>query len=206
MYDLVDVIEGRCNLRQALIKHKQSPNLWLIPAAQTRDKTAISPKDMIDTTRHLRPEVDFIIVDSPAGIERGFRNAVAPADEVLIVTNPEVSAVRDADRIIGILEAENKGPGRLIINRVNSQMVKRGEMLSAEDVTDILALEIIGIVPEDDHIIPASNSGVPVVLNPNSKAGKALTNIARRLTGETVPFMQLEDDGLLKRIFGIFSS
>src|SRR5690606_32689008 len=142
VYDLVDVIEGRCKLRQAMIKHKQFPELYLIPAAQTRDKTAVSPVDMIQLADKLRPEVDFILIDSPAGIERGFRNAVAPADEVLIVTNPEVSAVRDADRIIGLLEAAHKGPGRLILNRVKMEMIRKGEMLSADDVTDILAIKL----------------------------------------------------------------
>jgi septum site-determining protein MinD len=149
VYDLVDVVEGRCKLRQAMIKHKQFPDLYLIPAAQTRDKTAVSPMDMVRIVDKLREGFDFILIDSPAGIERGFRNAVAPADEALIVTNPEVSAVRDADRIIGLIEAEKKGPAQLILNRVKMDMVRRGEMLSANDVTDILAIKLIGIVPED---------------------------------------------------------
>jgi septum site-determining protein MinD len=206
VYDLVDIVEGRCKLRQAMIKHKQFPELYLIPAAQTRDKTAVSPADMIQLTDKLREEFDFIIVDSPAGIERGFRNAVAPADEVLIVTNPEVSAVRDADRIIGLIEAENKGPGKLILNRLKMEMVKRGEMLSADDVTDILAVQIIGIVPEDETVVPASNSGVPVALNENSRAGIAFRNIARRLNGEKVPFMDLDSSGnFLQRLARLFS-
>jgi septum site-determining protein MinD len=201
VYDLVDVVEGRCQLRQAMIKHKQFPDLFLIPAAQTRDKTAVSPADMIQLTDKLRSEFDFIIVDSPAGIERGFRNAVAPADEVLIVTNPEVSAVRDADRIIGLLEANNKGPGKLILNRVKPDMVRKGDMLSAADVTDILAIKLIGVVPEDPNVIPASNSGVPVILNENSRAGMAFRNIARRLNGENVPFMPLtEETGFFQKI------
>jgi septum site-determining protein MinD len=206
VYDLVDVIEGRCQLRQAMIKHKQLPELFLIPAAQTRDKTAVSPADMIQITNKLRPEFDFILVDSPAGIERGFRNAIAPADEVLIVTNPEVSAVRDADRIIGLLEANHKGPGKLILNRVKADMVRKGEMLSADDVTDILAIKLIGIIPEDEHVVPASNSGVPVTLNENSRAGQAYRNIARRLCGENVPFMQLnETGGFFQRIARLLS-
>ncbi len=195
VYDLVDVVEGRCKLRQAMIKHKQFPELYLIPAAQTRDKTAVSPADMIQVTDILRPEFDFILIDSPAGIERGFRNALASADEVLIVTNPEVSSVRDADRIIGLIEAENKGPGKLILNRVRMSMIRKGEMLSADDVTDILAVKIIGIVPEDSSVVPASNSGIPVTLNENSQAGKAFRNIARRIAGEKVPFMDLESSG-----------
>ncbi len=206
VYDLVDVVEGRCKLRQAMIKHKQFPDLYLIPAAQTRDKTAVSPSDMINVTDQLRDEFDFIMIDSPAGIERGFRNAIAPANEVLIVTNPEVSAVRDADRIIGLIEAENKGPGQLILNRVKIDMVRRGEMLSAEDVTDILAIRLIGIIPEDENVIPASNSGVPITLNENSRAGQAFRNIARRLNGEEVPFMPLETTGnFLQRIARLFA-
>lgn len=201
VYDLVDIVEGRARIKQAMIKHKQFPDLYLIPAAQTRDKTAVSPSDMVQLTNELRKEFDFIVIDSPAGIERGFRNALAPADEVLIVTNPEVSAVRDADRIIGLIEAENKGPAKLILNRVKIDMVRKGEMLSADDVTDILAISIIGIIPEDPGVIPASNSGVPVTLNENSRAGQALNNIARRLMGETVPFMQLDtNNGLFQRL------
>ncbi len=201
VYDIVDVIEGRCQLRQAMIKHKQFPELFLIPAAQTRDKTAVSPADMVQITDKLRPEFDFILIDSPAGIERGFRNAIAAADEVLIVTNPEVSAVRDADRIIGLLEANSKGQARLVLNRVKADMVRKGEMLSAEDVTDILAIKLIGIVPEDENVIPASNSGVPVTLNEHSRAGIAFRHIARRLNGEDVPFMPLgETGGFLQRL------
>ncbi|HEX2620670.1 MAG TPA: septum site-determining protein MinD [Phototrophicaceae bacterium] len=206
VYDLVDVVENRAKLKQAMIKHKQFPDLYLIPAAQTRDKTAVSPQDMIRITDELRKDFDFILVDSPAGIERGFRNAVAAADEVLIVTNPEVSAVRDADRIIGLIEAENKGPARLILNRVKIEMVKKGEMLSADDVTDILAIKIIGIIPEDEGVVPASNSGIPITLNPNSRAGMAFNNIARRLNGEDVPFMQLDNqNGFLQRLAKLFT-
>lgn len=205
VYDIVDVVEGRCKLRQAMIKHKDFQHLYLVPAAQTRDKTSISPADMIALTNKLRYDFDFILIDSPAGIERGFRNAVAPADDVLIVTNPEVSAVRDADRIIGLLEAANKGPGHLILNRVKVDMIRRGEMLSATDVTDILGINIIGIVPEDENVIPASNSGIPVTLNPHSRAGLAFRNIARRLNGERVPFMDLEQqDGFFQRLARLF--
>lgn len=205
VYDLVDVIEGRCKLRQAMIKHKQFPDLYLIPAAQTRDKNAVSPTDMIQIANELRPQFDYVLIDSPAGIERGFRNAVAPADDVLIVTNPEVSAVRATDRIIGLLEAEEKGPGRLIINRLRPEMVKKGDMLSPTDVTDILAIKIIGIVPEDQTVVVASNSGIPVSLNESSRAGVAFRNIARRLEGEEVPFMKLEEpDGFFRRLTRLF--
>ena len=136
VYDIVDVIEGRCRLKQAMIRDKKLPNLYLIPAAQTRDKNAVSPADMIRLTKDLRPDFDFVLIDSPAGIERGFRNAIAAADRVIVVTNPEISAVRDADRVIGILEAEDKGPGALIINRLNPALVKKNDMLSADDVLD----------------------------------------------------------------------
>lgn len=205
VYDLVDVVEGRAKLRQAMIKHKQFPELYLIPAAQTRDKTAVSPADMIQVSDQLRTDFDYILLDSPAGIERGFRNAVAPADEVLIVTNPEVSAVRDADRIIGLLEANHKEPGQLIINRLKQDAVRRKDMLSPDDIKDILGIQIIGIVPEDENVVPSSNTGVPVTLLDSSKAGLAFRNIARRLMGEKVPFMSLDESaGLFKRISKLF--
>jgi septum site-determining protein MinD len=206
VYDLVDVVDGRCKLRQAMIKHKAYPDLYLIPAAQTRDKTAVSPSDMIELAQQLRPEFDFILVDSPAGIERGFRNAIAPADEVLILTNPEVSSVRDADRIIGLLEAEEKGPGRLIVNRVKMEMIRRGEMMSMDDVVDILAIKLIGVVPEDENVLTSSNRGEPAAGDSKSKAGQAFRNIARRLIGEEVPFMPLDEGkGFLERFVRLFS-
>ncbi len=191
VYDLVDAIEGRCRLRQAMIRDKRLPELYLIPAAQTRDKSAVSPSDMVRLCDELRGEVDWILIDSPAGIERGFKNAIAPADRVLVITNPEVSAVRDADRVIGILEAEGKGTPSLILNRLNPTMVKQGDMLSAEDVLDLLAIRLIGIVPEDDQVIVSTNRGVPVALDHKSRAGQAFRDIARRLKGEEVPFMDL---------------
>jgi septum site-determining protein MinD len=193
VYDLVDAIEGRCRLTQAMIRDRQFENLFLIPAAQTRDKNSISPSDMIKLCDQLRLEMDWIIIDSPAGIERGFRNALAPSDEVLVVTNPEVSAVRDADRIIGLVEAEEKGPAKLIINRINPGMVKRGDMLSADDVVGLLAVQLIGIVPEDENVLVSTNQGKPVVLNTKSEAGQAFLNIGKRLMGEDVPWIELED-------------
>jgi septum site-determining protein MinD len=201
VYDLVDVVEGRCRLRQAMIRDKRLPDLFLIPAAQTRDKSAVSPSDMVRLCDELRPEYDWIMIDSPAGIERGFRNAVAPADIVVVVTNPEVSAVRDADRIIGLVEAEEKGPARLVINRIKPHMIKRGDMLSVEDVLELLAVELVGLVPEDDNVILSTNRGTPVVLDGKSKAGQSFRNIARRLAGEQVPFLNMDDDGgLLGRL------
>jgi len=195
VYDIVDVIEGRCRLKQAMIRDKKLPGLHLIPAAQTRDKTAISPSDMNRLVKDLRGECDFVLIDSPAGIERGFRNAIAGADRVLVVTNPEVSAVRDADRVIGILEAEDKGPASLIINRLNPTLVKNKDMLSPDDVLDLLAIDLIGIVPEDENVIVGSNRGAPVAYDQKSRAGQAFRNIARRLQGETVPFIDWENTG-----------
>jgi len=192
VYDIVDVIEGRCKLRQAMIRDKHYADLYLIPAAQTRDKSAVSPSDMNRVCNELRADHDFVLIDSPAGIERGFRNAIAAADKVLVVTNPEVSAVRDADRVVGILEAEEKGTPSLVINRLNPALVKNNDMLSAEDVLDLLGIPLIGIVPEDETVIVGSNRGTPVVNDPKSRAGQAFRNIAKRLQGQEVPFMDLE--------------
>ncbi len=207
VYDLVDAVEGRCRLRQAMIRDKHIPGLFLIPSAQTRDKTAVSPSDMVRICDELRPDLDWILIDSPAGIERGFRNAIAPADEIIIITNPEISAVRDADRIIGLIEAEEKGPGQLIINRLDFKMVQQKNMISADDVVDLLAIELLGIVPEDKEVIISTNQGVPISTDDSSLAGRAFCNIARRLEGETVPFLDLEGSkGLLKRFTSIFGS
>lgn len=195
VYDIVDVIEGRCKLKQAMIRDKHYPDLYLIPASQTRDKNAVSPSDLIRICKDLRADSDFVLIDSPAGIERGFRNAIAAADRVLVVTNPEVSAVRDADRVVGILEAEEKGTPSLIINRLNSNLVKNNDMLSAEDVLDLLGIQLIGIVPEDEAVLIGSNRGAPVVTNGKSRAGQAFRNIAKRLQGQDVPFMDLDQQG-----------
>ncbi|HNS52031.1 MAG TPA: septum site-determining protein MinD [Anaerolineae bacterium] len=200
VYDLVDVVEGRCRLRQALIRDKRLPDLHLLPAAQTRDKSAVTPAQMIEICDQLRPTADFVLVDSPAGIEQGFRNAVAPADQVLIVTTPEVSAVRDADRIVGLIEAEDKGSPLLIINRLNPQMVRRGQMLSMQDVLEILAIDLLGIIPEDKQVTVSTNQGAPVVLDGKHPAGQALRNIAGRLMGQEIPLMRLEPDGLFGRL------
>lgn len=207
VYDIVDVVEGRCRVKQAMIRDKKFPDLYLIPAAQTRDKNALSPSDMVRLCDELRPEVDWIIVDSPAGIERGFKNAIAPADFILVVTNPEVSAVRDADRIIGIIEAEQKGPSHLIINRLNSNLVKRGDMLSADDIIELLAIELIGIVPEDEAVVIATNRGQPVALDSKNKAGIAFMNIARRLNGESVPLQNLDGkESLINKMIGMMKA
>jgi septum site-determining protein MinD len=206
VYDIVDVIEGRCKLKQAMIRDKHYPEMYLIPAAQTRDKNAVSPSDMIRICKDLRPDADFILIDSPAGIERGFRNAIAAADKVLVVTNPEVSAVRDADRVVGILEAEEKRNPLLILNRLNPILVKNNDMLSAEDVLDLLGIQLIGIVPEDESVIIGSNRGAPVVTEPKSRAGQAFRNIAKRLQGQEVPFMDLDQQsglwGTIQKLTG----
>lgn len=205
VYDLVNVIEGTCRLRQAMIKDKRMDELYLIPAAQSRDKSAVRPEDMIQLVNQMRDEFDFILIDSPAGIEQGFKNAIAPADRVIIVTTPEVSAVRDADRIIGLIEAEEKGPANLIINRLRLDMIKRGDMLSTEDVIDVLAINLIGIVPDDESIIISTNQGRPVAMANGSTAGQAFKNIGLRLMGYDVPFLNLEENhSFLKRLTKFF--
>ncbi len=202
VYDLVDVIEGRCRLRQALVHDKRLSEFFLLPAAQTRDKSAVQPDDMVHVCESLREQHDFILIDSPAGIERGFRYAVAPADEILIITNPEVAAVRDADRIIGLVEAEEKGPPRLIVNRLRPGLVRRGEMLNIADVVELLAIDLIGIVPEDKAVLVATNRGQPLAFSDDgSLAGRAFHHIACRLRGEDVPFMTLREPGMLERFF-----
>jgi septum site-determining protein MinD len=192
VYDLVDAIEGHCRLRQALIRDKRLSELYLLPAAQTRDKSAVSPEQMVELCDQLRPDFDFILIDSPAGIERGYRNAVAPADKVIIVTTPEVSAVRDADRIVGLVEADEKGPAQLVINRLNPDMVRRGQMLSTEDVVELLAIDLLGIVPEDKEIIISTNRGTPVAMDGRAISGQAFRNIAGRLMGQDIPLVALK--------------
>jgi len=207
VYDLVDVVEGRCKVRQAMIRDKKYEQLFLIPAAQTREKSAVSQKDMVNLCDAIRSEHDWIFVDSPAGIERGFRNALAPADQVIVITNPDVSAVRDADRIIGLVEAEQKGPVNLVINRLNPAMVKRGDMLDVEDVLELLAIKLIGIIPEDEAVLISTNRGQPVTLNQKSKAGQAFSNIARRLLGEEIPLMDMDiKPDIFQRIAKMFKA
>ncbi len=192
VYDIVDVVEGRARLKQALVRDKRHPELCLLPAAQTRNKSAVSPRQMTQICDALRPFFNYILVDSPAGIEQGFQNAISGADQILIVTTPEMSAVRDADRVIGLVEAAEKTMVQLILNRLKPSMVKRGEMLSVDDVLDVLAIPILGVIPEDEAIIVATNDGTPVVMNPRSLAGQVYSNIARRIVGEDVPFVSLE--------------
>jgi septum site-determining protein MinD len=205
VYDLVDVVEGRARMRQAMIKDKRLPELQLLPAAQKRDKTAVSEKQMIKLGEDLRKEFDFILIDSPAGIESGFKYSIAPADLVVVVVTPEVSSVRDADRVIGLVEAQEKPPPKLIINRMRPSMVKRGDMLATSDVLEILSIDLLGIVPEDEAIITSTNKGHPVALEDHSLAGAAFTRISRRMLGEDVPFLVLDDsNGLMDRFSRLF--
>jgi len=207
VYDLVDIVEERCRPRQAMIRDKRFENLFLIPAAQTRDNNAVSQKDMNKLVEELREEMDWVLIDSPAGIERGFRNAIAPADEILIVTNADVSAVRDADRIIGIIEAEQKGPPKLIINRIKPQMIKRGDMINTDDVLELLAIKLLGVVPEDEQVIVSTNIGRPIVLDEKSRAGQAFKNIARRLMGDDIPLLDMDyRDDIFHRLSKVFRS
>jgi septum site-determining protein MinD len=201
VYDVVDVVEGFCRVRQALIKDKRFEGLYLLPAAQTRDKSAVSPLQMKSVCDELRTDFDFVLVDCPAGIEQGFRNAVAGADRAIIITTPEVASVRDADRIIGLLEADGMAEPQLVLNRIRQQMVRRGDMMDTDDVIEILAIDLLGVVPEDEGIIVSTNRGEPAVTLPGSRAGLAFRNIARRIRGEVVPFMSLEENnGLLARL------
>ena len=186
VYDLVDVAEGKCKLRQALIKDKRFTDLYLLPAAQTRDKSAVTEEQMIEITNKLREEFDYILIDCPAGIEQGFKNAIAGANRAIVVTNPEVSAVRDADRIIGLLEASGIKNPRLVINRLRIDMVKDKNMLSVEDILDILAVKLLGVVPDDENVIMHTNKGEPVVTNKKSPSGRAYIEISRRILGENV--------------------
>ncbi|OQY20791.1 MAG: septum site-determining protein MinD [Chloroflexi bacterium] len=207
VYDLVDVIEGRCRLRQAMVRDRRVSELFLLPAAQTRDKSAVQPQDMVRICDDLQEQHDFILIDSPAGIEQGFRYAIAPADEIIIVTNPEVPAMRDADRVIGLIEAEGKGPARLVINRIKPEMVRRGEMLDIADVIELLAVDLVGIVPEDEGILTAANRGQPIAFSKDgSLVRQAFHNIASRLRGKDVPFLTLREKSVFERIFRFMRS
>lgn len=204
VYNLVDVINGKCRLKQALIKDKRHPELYLLPSAQTKDKSAVSPEQMIKLTEELREEFDFVLLDCPAGIEQGFRNATAGADKALVVTTPEVSAIRDADRIIGLLEADGIQDIHLIINRLRPDMIARGDMMSVEDVVEILAVNLIGSILDDEQIVIAANQGEPFS-GRNSQAEEEYRNICRRLLGEEVPFAPLhQKKGMLQRIGNLF--
>ncbi|MCI9380696.1 MAG: septum site-determining protein MinD [Dorea sp.] len=204
VYNLVDVIEGTCRLKQALIRDKRYENLYLLPSAQTKDKTAISPGQMKKLTSELKEEFDYILLDCPAGIEQGFMNAIAGANRAIIVTTPEVSAIRDADRIIGLLEANHLNKMDLIINRIRMDMVKRGDMMTVDDVTEILSIPLIGALPDDEQVVIGTNQGEPVI-GLDSKAGTAYMNICKRITGMEVPFMELQNNtGILTKLSNFF--
>ena len=204
VYNLVDVIEGTCRLKQASIRDRRYENLYLLPSAQTKDKSAISPEQMKKLTSELKEEFDYVLLDCPAGIEQGFQNAIAGADRALVVTTPEVSAIRDADRIIGLLEKNQIRNNSLIINRIRMDMVKRGDMMSIDDVTEILAIPLIGAIPDDEQVVVATNQGEPVI-SLDSQAGKAYTNICKRILGLEVPFLNLSGhQGLFSRLSGVF--
>ena len=192
VFDLVDLIEKKCKPRQAMIKDKCFDGLYLIPAAQTRDKDAINPEQMKELCDELKEEFDYVIVDCPAGIENGFKNAIAGADSAIVVTTPEVSAVRDADRIIGLLEAHSVDDINLVVNRIKMNMVRNGDMLDINDILDILGIKLIGVVPDDENVVISTNKGEPVVECNNSLAGTAYSNIARRVMGEEVKFLELD--------------
>ena len=201
VYNLVDVVEGNCRIKQALIKDKRYANLYLLPSAQTRDKTSVTPEQMKKLIDELKEEFDYIILDCPAGIEQGFKNAIAGADRALVVTTPEVSAIRDADRIIGLLEANEIKRTDLIVNRIRMDMVKKGDMMSIEDVVDILSINLIGAVPDDENIVISTNQGEPLV-GSDTLAGKAYMNICRRIIGEDVPLLDLNGKtGFFAKLF-----
>ncbi|MCR4420695.1 MAG: septum site-determining protein MinD [Clostridia bacterium] len=207
VYNLVDVVKGRCRLPQALVKDKHLEGLYLLPAAQTEDKSSVSEEQMLELCRKLKQDYDFALIDCPAGIEQGFVNAVVGADQAVVITTPEVSAVRDADRVIGLLESRGLREPHLIVNRLRPDMVRRGDMMDIDDILDILAVRLLGIIPEDEHIVVSTNRGEPAVWDKNSRAGTAFRNISRRLLGEDVPLMPVFDHGgfmqRLKRLVGL---
>ena len=208
VYNIIDVIEKTSKLSQALVKDKRVPGLYLLPAAQTRTKDAVNPEQMVALVEEMKPDFDFILLDCPAGIEGGFKNAAAGADEALVVTTPEIPAVRDADRIIGMLESMGKSPIRLIINRLRPNMVQDGDMLAKDDILDVLSIDLIGVVPEDESVIRSTNNGEPMTMTLDSPAAHAYLNIAERILGRDVPLMDLESyatRGFLSAIKRFFS-
>lgn len=192
VYTIIDVIENRCRLKQALIKDKRYPSLCLLPTAQTKDKDDIRPQDMLNIVKSLKEEFDYVLIDSPAGIEQGFENSVIGADKAIVVVNPEITSVRDADRVIGKLDAKGIDDHSVIINRLNYEMTQRGDMLDISDIIETLSIELLGVVPDDKNITISTNRGEPIVLDNNSNSGQAFRNIAKRLTGVDVPLMNLK--------------
>lgn len=206
VYTIIDAIEGRCRLKQALIKDKRFPNLCLLPTAQTKDKDDISAQDMLKLVKELKEQFDYVLIDSPAGIEQGFENSVIGADKAIVVVNPEITSVRDADRVIGKLDAKGLEDHSVIVNRLNHEMTQRGDMLDVSDIIETLSIELLGVVPDDREITVSTNKGEPIVLEEDARAGKAFRNIAKRITGEKVPIMDLSEEpqGLFGSIMKLF--
>ena len=206
VYTIIDAIEGRCRLKQALIKDKRFPNLCLLPTAQTKDKDDISAQDMLKLVKELKEQFDYVLIDSPAGIEQGFENSVIGADKAIVVVNPEITSVRDADRVIGKLDAKGLEDHSVIVNRLNHEMTQRGDMLDVSDIIETLSIELLGVVPDDREITDSTNKGEPIVLEESAKSGKAFRNIAKRITGEKVPIMDLSEEpqGLFGSIMKLF--
>ncbi|WP_019879145.1 septum site-determining protein MinD [Succinispira mobilis] len=205
VFDLVDVVEGRCQLKKALIKDRRYEKLFLLPASQTKDKNSVNPEQMVELCAELKKEFDYVLIDCPAGIESGFKNAIAGADKAIIVTMPEVSSVRDADRIIGLLESAGLSNPRLIVNRIRTNMVKRGDMLDIRDIEDILAIKLIGMIPDDEQVIISTNKGEPVVVAEDSIAARAYNNIVGRMLGQEIPFINLNhQESFFEKIKNIF--
>lgn len=200
VYNLVDIIEGKCRKQQAMIRDRKFANLFIIPAAQTREKTAVKPEQMKELCAELAAEFDYVFIDCPAGIEQGFKNAIAGAETAVVVTTPEVSAIRDADRVIGLLEADSLKDIHLIINRLNHRMVKKGDMMSTEDIISLLAVPLLGVVPESDEVVVSTNRGTPLALDRGSKAGLAFQQIAARLNGDNVPLDTAQKVTLVDRV------
>ena len=206
VYTIIDVIENRCRLKQALIKDKRYPNLCLLPTAQTKDKDDIRSQDMFELVNKLKEEFDYVLIDSPAGIEQGFENSVVGADKAVVVVNPEITSVRDADRVIGKLDAKGLEDHAVIVNRLNYEMTKRGDMLDVPDIIETLSVKLLGVVPDDRSITVSTNKGEPIVLDDKAQSGQAFKNIERRLNGEEVPLLKLgsESTGLFSAIRRLF--
>lgn len=200
MYDLIDVTEGRVPYKKALVRHKRHETLYLMPTSQTKDKTAVKAEQLVRLCNELRREFDYVLIDCPAGIEQGFQTAIAAADRAIVVTVPEISAVRDADKIIGELGRAEKEDIKLIVNRIRPQMVKKGDMLTMDDIDEILSIDCIGQIPDDELVVTSTNRGEPVITNPVSSAGRAYKNIVGRLCGENIPFMEIMEEGFFDKL------
>jgi len=206
MYDLIDVVEGRVPYKKALVRHKKYEGLYLLPTSQVKDKSAVNPDQLVKLCDDLRRDFDYVLIDCPAGIEQGFKTAIAAADRAIVVTTPELSAVRDADKIIGELGRAEKEDVKLVVNRIRPRMVDNRDMMNMEDINEILSLDCIGQVPDDEKVITATNKGDPVISLDNSPAGKAYRNIVGRIFGEDIPFMEFPKGSFLdklKRALGI---